>query len=406
MDYVSSIGSNISQSIPSVIYAVILLIIAWWVAGFCKNLTIKVLKKTKAEKYADKIGIVDEKTDSSLEFLGKLVYIVVFLLFLPGVLDKLGMQSVSTPITSLVSQFLNFVPNIIAAGIMLVIGLFVANIIRQLLTPVLKRFNVDKIQEKAGISTTENTSLSSVVSYIIYVLILIPIIITVLQILNISAISDPAVTMLNKIMMFLPNIFVAIAIVIIGGFIAKIVGNLLKEILSGIGADRITKSLVPVKSSKLNNVSVSDLIGKTIKYIIILLFVVEAINVIELEILQTIGAAIIAYLPFAISAIIIMWVGVYLATWLESLIKDKFTNAKLTALITKFTIITLAVFMSLNQLGIANSIVNAAFIIILGALAVAFAIAFGIGGREFASNVLKKLEKNIFENENTNDGKN
>ncbi len=63
-----------------------------------------------------------------------------------------------------------------------------------------------------------------------------------------------------------------------------------------------------------------------------------------------------------------------------------------TAIIAKYIIIVVAIFMTLNQLGVATSIVNAAFIIILGALAIAFAVAFGIGGRDFAANTLKKIE--------------
>ena len=63
------------------------------------------------------------------------------------------------------------------------------------------------------------------------------------------------------------------------------------------------------------------------------------------------------------------------------------------AFVVKAAILTLAVFMTLNQLGIATSIVNAAFIIVLGAVAVAFAISFGVGGRDVASNVLQVLQK-------------
>ena len=72
--------------------------------------------------------------------------------------------------------------------------------------------------------------------------------------------------------------------------------------------------------------------------------------------------------------------------------REKCPDAKLTATIAKTAIVVVAVFMVLIQLGIATTIVSAAFIIVLGALAVAFAIAFGIGGRDFAANTLKKFE--------------
>jgi small-conductance mechanosensitive channel len=374
---------------------VFLLLIAWIVATIAKNLVVKVLSKVKAEKFTKKWGITDEATGSSLEFLGKLVFIIVFLLFLPAVLDKLGMQNVSAPISNMVSKFLNYIPNIIAAVVILVVGIFVAGTIRQLLVPVLKKFKVDKIQEKAGISPTEGTALSSVISYVVYVLILIPVIIAALQTLNISAISVPAIAMLNTVMMYLPNIFIAIAIIIVGIFIARIVGKLLTEILSSVGTDKLTQKFVAAEDSKIKKFSLSKVIGETVKYIIILLFVVEAFNVLKLEVLRYIGQAIISYMPSAISTVIILGATFLIANWVENLILKHYSNAKISALTAKFIIIAFAAFMALIQLGIAPSIVNAAFILTLGALAVAFAISFGIGGREFASNTLKKLESNI-----------
>lgn len=395
MSYLQNLWVSLFQALPSVISAVLLLLLAWIAASISKRLITKVLKKIRADKYADKIGIADEATGSSLDFLGKLVFIVVFLLFLPGVLDKLGMQNVSAPITTLVSQFLNFVPNIIAAVVILGVGLFVANIIRQLLGPVLKKFNVDKIQEKVGITASGSASISSVISYVVYVLVLIPVIISALQVLNIPAISNPAIAMLDKVIVFLPNIFVSIALFIMGIFIARIIGNLLHKILSGVGTDAAIQKVFPADSPKLQSFSLSKVVGEIVKYIVMLLFTVEAINVIRLEMLQFVGKAIISYLPFAVSAIVIMGAALFLATWTESLVVKNFPKARISAMAAKYIIITLAVFMTLNQLGIATSIINAAFIITLGALAIAFAVAFGIGGREFAANILRKMEANM-----------
>jgi hypothetical protein len=392
MGYIQAFWNSIFGSLPSVISAILLLILAFIAAAVAKSITVKVLQKLKADKYTDKIGITDEATGSSVEFLGKLVFLIVFLLFLPGVLDKLGMQNVSAPISSLVSQFLNYIPNLIAAIVILVVGLFIARLVRQLLVPVLKKLNVDRVQEKAGIAAGDETSISSVLSYIVYVLILIPVAIAALQVLNITAISAPAISMLDKMISYLPNVLYAIAIVIIGAFIARIAGKLLADILSGVGTDALFKKAAPVEKTKLQSFSISKTIGEIVKYILILLFVVEAVNVLNLEVLRFVGEAIIAYLPLAVSAIIILGAALFAAYWVESLILNRFSGSKLLAWAAKAAIIVLAVFMTLNQLGIATSIVNSAFIIILGAIAVAFAIAFGIGGREFAGNVLQQLE--------------
>jgi len=392
MGYLINLIESFVSGIPSVIHAVLLLVLAYAVALIAKALVVKALKLLRIDKRIDKLGIVDETTGSSLDFIGKLVFVIVFLLFLPGVLDKLGFDNVSTPITLLVTQFLNYIPNIIAAIIILMIGGLVAKIVRQLTAPILKKLNVDKLQEKAGISTTENATISSVISYVIYVIILIPVIIAALQALNITAISNPAIAMLNTIFGMLPNIFVAIALVVIGTIVAKIAGKLLSQILSGLGTDSLLKKIVPSDNSRLKDFSLSNAIGEFVKYIIILLFVVEVTNVINLEVFRNVGAAIIAYLPMVISSVIILGLALLISSWVGGFIQNKYPDAKLTAIVAKSAIIVVAIFMVLVQLGIATTIVSAAFIIVLGAFAVAFAISFGIGGRDFAANTLKKFE--------------
>ncbi len=395
MTYLERLWDSIFGALPAVVSAILYLILAFIVASVVKNLTVKLLNKVKADKYTDKLGITDEKTGSSIEFFGKLVFFIVFVLFLPGVLDKLGLENVALPITSMVSQFLNFIPNIIASVIILLVGIFVANIIRQLLTPVLRKLNIDRIQEKAGLKVGEGSTVSSMISYIVYILILIPVIIAALQVLNITAITQPAVAMLNKIVLFLPNIFVAIGIVAVGVFIANITGKLLTTVLSAVGADTFVKSLLPDDNTKLQKLSASKIIGETVRYIIVLLFLVEAFNVIQLDVLRVVGQAIIAYLPLAISAAIIIIIAFILSAWIEKLLLKNLPQAKILTKLVKYVIIVLGLFMTLNQLGIAVTIVNAAFIIMLGALGVAFAIAFGVGGRQFAAETLKKLDDKL-----------
>lgn len=379
-------------SVPDIIAAVILLIIAFIVAGIAKRLVVKALEKLKVDKYTDKLGIKDESTGGSLAFIGKLVYIVVFLLFLPGILAKLGMQMAATPITLLLSSLLGYIPNIIAAVIIFVIGLFVARIIKQLLVPVLKRLKVDRIQEKVGIEVEESAKLSSVLASLVYIFILLTVVIAALQALNIEAISVPAINMLNAIFAFLPNILVAVIILIIGVIIAGVVANLLTSILEGIGFDTFLNKAIAKESIELKEIKASKAVGTFVKVIIIILFVVEALNVIDLEVLRFVGQSIIAYLPLLISAIIIMSLAYLLGTWVSGLLQKKGSNGSFIAVIAKYAILGLGIIMTLSQLNIATIIVNAAFIIIMSAIGIAFAMAFGLGGREFAAKTLKKLE--------------
>ena len=90
-------------------------------------------------------------------------------------------------------------------------------------------------------------------------------------------------------------------------------------------------------------------------------------------------------------------IAILLATYVQKIVLKSFPNSKATAILLKVLVIILGVFVTLYQLGVAIDLVNSTFIIILGAIAVAFAIAFGIGGREFASHMLAKAEKKLDE---------
>ncbi len=128
------------------------------------------------------------------------------------------------------------------------------------------------------------------------------------------------------------------------------------------------------------------------------LFIIQlAVNLLNLAILSNIGNSILQYLPLVVSATIIMGGGIILASWVERLITKHSPKQKTVALIIKILIIVLAVFMTLSQLGFAQDIVNLAFVILMAGAAVAFAIAFGLGGRNFAANRLAKLEKKLDE---------
>ena len=87
--------------------------------------------------------------------------------------------------------------------------------------------------------------------------------------------------------------------------------------------------------------------------------------------------------------------GMFAANAVEGLLVKKFPNAKASALIAKVAIYVLTAFLCLSQLNVATAIVETTFILIIAALCVAFAVAFGVGGRGFAANTLDKLEKKL-----------
>ncbi|MFL6559452.1 MAG: mechanosensitive ion channel family protein, partial [Bacillus sp. (in: firmicutes)] len=148
------------------------------------------------------------------------------------------------------------------------------------------------------------------------------------------------------------------------------------------------------EQSKYN---LSQMVGMLAKIVIVLLFTVEALQIVHLEFLVTLATGVIAYLPMLLSALVILGIGLYLGHLVERILQNVLKNSysRTLSAVGKYAIIVIAIFMALDQLGVAHSIVNAAFILVLGGAALAFGLAFGLGGKEFASKYLSKLDNKL-----------
>ena len=214
-----------------------------------------------------------------------------------------------------------------------------------------------------------------------------------------QSVSKPIKGMMSSILNFSPKIIVAVIILVLGIFIAKVLGTLVKNILGSLNVSRFNK-YVNFGENK-DSIDIPTATGWVITALIGLFFTVQALNTVNLSVLNKIGEAIIGYLPLVISAVIILALGLIGGNLISKLINKSTGNAML-AEIVKYLVIIVSVFMTLDQLNFAQSIVNVAFLLILGAVAVAFAIAFGIGGKSFAEKQLNKFSDKIDSDKNNN----
>lgn len=378
---------RIVGGLGSIVVAALILVVAFVVASIVKSLVLKLIDKTKLRNVLAKID-TEDKPGGAREFIGKLAYLLVFLLFVPGIFSALGLGSVMAPISNVLNTIWGYVPNLVAAAIVLMVGNLIAKLVRQLLVPVFDKLNVNKLQEKAGIEVKNADRLSNTLAYIVYVLILIPTVIMALNVLNITVISVPAVSMLNSVIGFIPNIVIGLVIIVIGCMIGKLVGQIVTKLIASAGLDAKLQGLLDEKAQKF---VLSKVTGGVVYAVIVIFFVVEGLNVLKLDVLTNVGTFIIAYMPNVLAAVLILAATMIVSSMVEKALRKNGMSTY--AVVAKVAIIVVGVFMILSQLGIATAIVNDAFILLVAAVAIAFAIAFGIGGKEFAAKTLKKLEE-------------
>ena len=379
------------SALPNVVYAILLLVIAFIVAGVAKSLVEKLLKLLKFEALLDKIKLAADSKKSVMEFLPKLAYLVAFLLFLPGVLDKLGMQSVSAPIVNIVNSFLGLIPNLIGAGIILAVGVFLARLVRDLLKPVLKAAKIDALQEKMGVTAESSSLFSNIIANFAYGLILLLVIVAAIDQIGIDTIATPADSIVSTVFDEVPYVLAALIVITIGVLVANLVGKLLEDLLKGFGTDDLLTKI----TGEEQKTSLSKVIAEVVRVVIMIVLIVEGVNILKLPVLTEIGSQVIAYLPKLIAVVLIIALGTFLANLATSELKKAAPSATGWCIFIKVIIYVVVAFLSLSTLGIATTIVNTTFILIIAAFAVAAALAFGVGGREFASHMLAKLEKKI-----------
>ena len=393
MNWLSNLFNSIPSPVMMVLQALLLLLAAFIVAGIARWLVKKLLSKTKlqeVEEKADTTAVGAPKTSvkkkmSLGNFIANLVYFIVFMLFVPGIFSSLGVVGVSEPITAFLTTILNYLPNVIGAVIVLAV------LVRMLLVPVFEKIKINKLQEKAGMEVTDEGKLSQTLAFIVYVLIIIPVVIMALDVLNIDVISVPAQAMLSTVIGFIPNIVAALVLIWIGILIGKFAGALVTRLIASSGIDKKIRGMIG--EDKFPKFVFSAAVGLIITVLVDIFFVVQGLSVLNLAVFNNIGMAIINYLPTVIAAAIIFGIAFLVGNGVErALTKHGF---KTYGKIAQIAIMVVAVFMMLNQLGIAPVLVNTAFILALGAIAVAFAIAFGIGGRDFAKKQLGDLDKSL-----------
>jgi hypothetical protein len=366
---------------------------------------------------------------SIAQTIGNVAYWLVFLLFLPAILDALNLQGLLAPVQSLVNEILAFLPNLLGAALILVIGWLLARIVRQIVTNLLAGVGVDRFAQQTGVSNAlGELSLANLIGTIVYILILIPVAIAALNALNIPAISEPASEMLTNLLNALPAIFGAFLLLGIAYFIARLVGTFVAGILANIGFNSLFRWLglymdprkptpppsVQPEGARIERsaemaargaapgeveparLTPSEIVGYLVTVAIMLFAIMEAANLLGFEILAVLVSNFIVASGGVLVGLIIFGIGLYFSYLADRVIREAgVSQSNILAPAARVAIIIFSAALALREMGIAESIVNLAFGLLLGAVAVAIALAFGLGGREAAARQLERWRQEI-----------
>ena len=201
---------------------------------------------------------------------------------------------------------------------------------------------------------------------------------------------------------FVPQFLGALIVFLLGWFIALGVGKLVTKFLDLIKLNKLfSKSGWDEAMEKAGmKANISGFIGGIFKWILVIVFLLAAIDILGLSEFASFLSGVLGWLPNVVISVVIFVVAVIIADILEKLVKVSVEKVKVgfanfAGAIVKWSIYTFAVLAILLQLGIAPYLIQTLFVGFVAMLAIAFGLAFGIGGKDAAADVLAALKKKL-----------
>lgn len=387
--------SQIFQYLPGAIGGLVLGIVAFSVATVAKMITTKALSSTSLDDKLSAQAGMQPMSNS----VGSVLFWIVILMFLPMVLQALKLDGLLLPVQAMLNKFLGMLPNIFGAAVIAFVGWIVAKVLSGLVANLLATTGADNIMKVAGDEATNNIKLSKVLGTVVFALVLIPSLIAALEALKMSTISEPASEMLRIVFTAIPNILIAGVILAIAYYVSKFVSGLVNSLLTGIGFNDLPAKLGFTEAFSAG-AKPATIVGKIIVFFAMLFASVEAANRLGFSQVSEIVSIFIQFGGDILLGSVILIIGFWLANLAYKTI-DNASGKKSSGLasIARVAIIGLVVAMGLRAMGIADDIVNMAFGLTLGSVAVAVALAFGLGGRDAAGKQLEYWFKKMRDND-------
>ena len=202
---------------------------------------------------------------------------------------------------------------------------------------------------------------------------------------------QPLQDAISLVLSYIPQIIGAIIILIVGYIIGKVLQALITRILESVGFENWMErgGVKQFFDRAGTRQTPSSVLGMIVFWFIFIIAITMAANALGIQQISSFLNQLIAYIPSIFVALLILFLATLLANFVSGIVRGA-TNSEVLASIAQYVIIIYAVFAALTQLGIAVQLTANTFLILLGAVGLALAIAFGIGGREVARDIVEK----------------
>lgn len=312
--------------IPRILGALVIFIIGWLIALVISAALKKVLQRISLNiRLTRWVSTKEEEKPVDLEKgISKLLFYLLMLFVLVASFQTLGVTLITEPINNLLNALFIYAPQLLGSLVLVVVAWIVAKVMKLLVEKGLTaaKFN-EKIGDKAGVEA-EKLPVSKTLSELVFWLILLMFFPAILSTLGLEGLLRPVQGMINKILEFLPNIFTAILIGLVGWIVARIAQKIVTNIFEAIGADRLSERLGI--ATVLGKQKLSGVLGMIVYVLILLPILVAALNALQLEAVTQPASKmlemILAALPNIFAAALILFVSYLIGRVVANLVAN------------------------------------------------------------------------------------
>lgn len=381
------LGPAMSSSIGHAVIGLIILIVGLFVVRMLAGLFSRLLSRADFLKRTNADGSVTDLASPIVSLISAVLTVFVLM----AVLQHFGLTDVLAPLREMVNKFTTAIPNIVGAGVIAYAGWLIAKIVSELAGIALRKVD-QQIAERTGNSDLRIAGFGSA---FIFIGILLPIVVTALGVLNIPAISDPASAMIEQLMAAVPNIVGAAIILLVTYFIAKFVVYMLSGLLEGMNINALPQKFA-IQGLFSSSFTPIKLVSGAIMFFSMLAAATAAVNVLGIDVISSIFAGVLEFGGGLLIGAVILVIGNFLSSIAHQQLSAG--GAHGLANIARIAILGLVLAMGLRSMGLADNIVNMAFGFTIGSVAIATALAFGLGGVDAAKSITNRWASKVTSN--------
>lgn len=410
---IQGLVETVVQALPLVGKAVLVLIVAYFAGTILSKIVTRGLDLMRVDTRFAELSAApaaDAQQRPFSQAAGNAVFWLVMVVGLAGAFDALRISSVSGPLNNALDRVVALVPRLAIGAVIFTVGYVLGRITRVIVHNVLDALGFNKLIERLGMTGLfGGKKPSGIVGLALMAFIMLQASIAALNELGLVTIAGPLTDMVARFWLVLPNLAVSALVVVVGVFIGRMLRGVVAGALRGLGFDGLMLRLgFPRLAERTDRLGEpSELAGFAIQVAVVMLAAAQACENLQLATWAAYINLFLGYLlRHVLVAVAIVGVGQAIGGYVRDLIAAKAAEgeeaqsgtARWVGEFARYAVLVFAFTMAVHQLGVAEDFVLMSFGLLFGALCLAAALAFGLGSRDVAGEIVRKRYQQIQQN--------